>query len=65
MGGHWFARPPYRCEPVTQVPIQDSVTMLGSSLTNIVLKDDRDVVFYFPLHPKFVILIVSEGVCTT
>ena len=63
-GVHWSSRPPFRYEPVTNVPIQSDASAQEISLHGLVLGDKRAVVFYIGLYPKYVILIGSEGIWT-
>ena len=65
MGGHWYASPTFRCQIVTQVPIQAVTNSQRGSLPGLVLIDERYVGLYIGLRPKYVMVLGSEVIFTT
>ena len=63
-GGHWYAIPPFRCEPVAKSPSWDAATEQGLSLPGLGLRDERDVGFYIDLQHKYIMVLSSEVILT-
>ena len=49
--GHWYARPLFRFQPVTKLPIQYDATSQGRSMPGLVITFERALGFYIGLYP--------------